>query len=287
MNYYKSAITRKSTRDFKDKAVSASIIKEVTEYFKVCKKLVPEIDVELMVIDPKVSPQMNGCAGYQDFLIEAPHYMLLTSDKTDYYLENAGFIGEDLVLKLTELGIASCWVTITDSQKLKERLRIFGDKVPVALIAFGYENSISSVKRLDILNRSNVILKKRSNYEAPKLYIDDSLYSEDMGIKADHSVLDHYTDLYQALVSACCAPSFLNRQPYRFVIKNGTLMLVALQDDMTDEDDYLLNLGIVMLNFYGALSERSGVYGNWKLGTDNIPEVEIPAESKITASIKI
>ncbi len=287
MNYYKSAITRKSTRDFKDKAVSASIIKEITEYFNVCKKLVPEIDVELTVIDSKTSPQMNGCAGYQDFLIEAPHYILLTSDKADYYLENAGFIGEDLVLKLTDLGVASCWITINDSQKLKERLRISGDKVPAALIAFGYENQSSSVKRLDILNQSNVTLKKRSNYVAPKLYIDDALYSEDMGIKADHSVLDHYTDLYQALVSACCAPSFLNRQPYRFAIKNGTLMLAALQDDMSNEYDSRLNLGIVMLNFYGVLSERSGVYGNWKLGAEDIPDAEIPADSKITASIKI
>lgn len=287
MNYYKSAIARKSTRDFKEKSVPANVIKEIKEYFNVCKKLVPEIDVELMILDPKTSPRINGCAGYKDFLIEAPHYILLNSDKADNYLENAGFIGEDLIIKLTDLGISSCWVTITDDEKLKERLRIAEDKVPVALIAFGYENAVSTVKRLDILNNSNVTLKKRSNYIAPKLYVDDAIYSEDMGIKGDGSMLDHYTDLYQALVSACCAPSFLNRQPYRFVIKSGNLMLVALKDDMTDENDYLLNLGIVMLNFYGVLSERSGVYGNWKLGNDDLPTVEIPADGKIVASIKI
>lgn len=286
MNYYKLATSRKSTRDFKEKAVSKSSLNEIKEYFNVCKKLLPDIDVEITILDPKTSPNMTGCAGYEDFLIEAPHYILLTSEKADNYLLNAGFIGEDIVLKLTDMGISTCWITISDEDKLKERLRISDDKVPVALIAFGYENAITTVKRLDIVNQSNVTLKKRSNYEAPKLYIDDAIYSEDMGIKSDHSTLNHYQDLYQALVAACCAPSFLNRQPYRFVIKDGIFMLVSLEDDKTDENDRGLNLGIVMLNFYGVLSERSGAYGKWEL---KVPEgaIDKPEGSTIVAAIHI
>lgn len=289
MNYYQIATKRKSTRDFKEKVAPQSVLTEIKEYFKVCKRLIPEIDVELSIIDPKTSPNMTGCAGYEDFLIEAPHYILLTSETAENYLENAGFIGEDLVLKLTDMGISTCWITISDAQKLKERLRITSDKQPVALIALGYENSVSSIKRLDIVNQSNVTLKKRTSYEAPKLYVDDAIYSEDMGIKGEPSTLDHYTDLYQALVAACCAPSFLNRQPYRFIINDGYFMLVALEDKETDENDYHLNLGILMLHFYGVLSERSGVYGKWEL---NVPESEIakvsvPDGGKVVACIRI
>lgn len=286
MNYYQSATKRKSTRDFKEKAIPQNVLNEIKECFENCKRLVPEINTEISIIDPKVCPNLNGCAGYEDFLIEAPSYILISSEKADNYILNAGFIGEDIVLKLTEMGIATCWITISDSEKLKERLRLKGEKVPVALIAIGYENAVTTVKRLDIKNQSNVTLKKRSNYEAPKLYVEDAIYSEDMGIKGDNSVLDHYQDLYQSLVAACCAPSFLNRQPYRFIIKDGFFMIAALEDKETDEDDFYLNLGIVMLNFYGVLSERSGAYGKWSLGAPD-GEIEKPENSFIVGSIHI
>lgn len=289
MNYYQLSTKRKSTRDFKEKTVPESTINELKEYFKSCKRLIPEIDVELTIIDPKTAPRMDGCAGYEDFLIEAPHYILLTSAKAEHYMLNAGYIGEDLVLKLTDLGISTCWITISDTDKLKERLRLDDDKTPVALIAFGYENALSNIKRLDIVNNSNVILKKRSNYEAPKLYVEDAIYSEDMGIKSENSTLDHYTDLYQALVAACCAPSFLNRQPYRFIINDGIFMLLSLEDYQTNENDYYLNLGILMLNFYGVLSERSGIYGKWNLNipSNEISKINIPEGSRIIACIHI
>ncbi|MGN1319429.1 MAG: nitroreductase family protein [Lachnospirales bacterium] len=287
MNYYQLATKRKSTRDFKEKNVSADILNEIKSYFGNCKKLIPEINIDIDIIDPESAPNLTGCAGYQDYLIKAPNYVLITSEDADGYMLNAGFVGEDIVLKLTDLGLASCWVTINDTEKFKKRFNL--EKVPVVLIAFGYENSVSSTKRLDIFNISNVTLKKRSNYEAPKLYVDDAIYYEDMGIKADNSTLDHYTDLYQALVSACCAPSFLNRQPYRFVINKGNFILAALEDEMTDANDYELNLGIVMLNFYGALSERSGAYGKWEVGVseDKLAGCDMPENSKAVAVIKI
>lgn len=289
MNYYQLATKRKSTRDFKEKTVPESVINELKEYFKSCKRLFPEIDVELTIIDPRTAPRMNGCAGYEDFLIEAPHYILLTSAKSEHYMLNAGYIGEDLVLKLTDLGISTCWITISDADKLKDRLRLGDEKTPAALIAFGYEDSLSDIKRLDIVNNSNVILKKRSNYEAPKLYVEDAIYSEDMGIKSENSTLDHYTDLYQALVAACCAPSFLNRQPYRFIINDGIFMLLSLEDYKTNENDYYLNLGILMLHFYGVLSERSGAYSKWELNvpSNEFAKVDIPEGSRIIACIHI
>lgn len=288
MNYFKLATNRKSTRSFKDKAVGVNTIAHIGEYFANCKKLIPEIDVEMKIIDPKYSPQMTGCVGYEDYLIKSPAYLLLISEKSDNALINAGYIGEDMVLKLTDLGLSTCWVTINDDKKLKERLKIEGDKYPVALIAFGYEDKEHAVRRLDIKNISNVILKKRSSYEAPKLFIDDAIFSEDIGIKAEHSVLDSYTDLHKALISACCAPSFLNKQPYRFIIKGGLFVLVALEDKDTSENDFFLNLGIVMLNLYGALSERSGVYGKWELTlSDSVKSLELPEGGKAVAQIHI
>lgn len=286
MNYFELATKRKSTRDFKDKEVSESLMAKIKAYFMDCKRLVPAIKVEFRIIDPKLSPMMNGCVGYKDYLIEAPHYLLILSEKADRYIENAGFIGEDIVLKMTDMDIDTCWITISDSKKLKERLNLNTDMEPAALIAFGYEKATLSLKRLDIVNQSNVTMKKRSGYEAPKLYIEDAIYAEDMGIKEENSTLDHYTDLYQALVAACCAPSFLNLQPYRFIIDDGLFILVSLEHGQTSEEDQALNLGILMLNFYAVLSQRSGVYGKWEL---KAPEkaLELPEGGEIVGYFKI
>lgn len=286
MDYYQLTIDRKSTRDFKEKDVPATILSEINDYFKTCKRLVSSIDTELKLIDPDNSPMMNGCVGYKDLLIDAPSYLLILSAPADNYLENAGYIGEDMVLKLTDMGLDSCWITINEPDKLADRLKISGDKVPAALIAFGYGKAEAENARLDIVNMSDVSLKQRTGYIAPKLYITDALYSEDMGFTENPSILDTYTDLYKGLISACCAPSFLNRQPYRFIIKGGKFILVSLTDNETATNDSKLGLGIVMLNFYRTLTQRSGVYTGWVLGAPN-GEYDLPDNSTITAYFNI
>ena len=61
---------------------------------------------------------LKGCVGYHDLMIEAPHYLVIASEPAPSYLENAGFMGEDLVLKMTELEIETCWITINDEAQL-------------------------------------------------------------------------------------------------------------------------------------------------------------------------
>ncbi len=284
MNYYELSTKRKSSRDFKTKEVSEELLNEIKEYYGNVKRLVPDIQTKLMLIDPKTSPRLSGCAGYKDYLIEAPAYMLILSEVKENYMLNAGYVGEDMVLKLTEMGLSSCWVTINDADKLKERLFIEGEMEPVALVAFGYEKATVSLNRLDIINISNVELKKRSGYEAPKLFIDDAIISEDMGMKENPDILQLNKALYRSLVAACCSPSFLNKQPYRFIIKKGVLTLLGMEDKDTGVKDYELNLGILMLNFYGTVSTVSN-YAPWKIGT---PEgVEIPEGYKAFAYINV
>jgi nitroreductase len=286
MDYYQLTIDRKSTRAFKEKEISASLLDEIKAYYGECKKLVPSIDTELKIIDPDHSPMMHGCVGYEDFLIDAPAYLLILSAKEDNYLENAGFIGEDMVLKLTDMGLDSCWVTVNEPERLAERLKLTG-KMPAALIAFGYGKAEHEAGgRLDIVNMSNVSLKQRTGYIAPKLYISDAVYSEDMGFNENPALLDTYTDLYKGLISACCAPSFLNKQPYRFIIKGGKFILVSLPDDKTTDNDFHLNLGIVMLNFYRTLTQRSGVYTGWVLGEPDT-KVDLPENGKVVGYFNI
>ncbi len=51
---------------------------------------------------------------------------------------NAGYMMEDLVLKLTELDIDTCWLTFTDSDKIKKALSLTTPLEVAAIVAFGY-----------------------------------------------------------------------------------------------------------------------------------------------------
>lgn len=82
MNYSALIEGRRSVRAFLDKAVPEELILEILEYHdKSCKRLAPDIDTALLILDESSQSALEGTAGYKQFLIGAPHYLLLLSDR--------------------------------------------------------------------------------------------------------------------------------------------------------------------------------------------------------------
>ena len=80
MNYSAMIQNRKSVRAFRGKEVPNEALAQLRTYYeKTCPRLVPEIATELIVLDKDAQPALESSAGYQQFLIGAPHYLLLMS----------------------------------------------------------------------------------------------------------------------------------------------------------------------------------------------------------------
>lgn len=280
MDYYNLAIKRESTRSFKKKPVSERQLEELRGYITECRRLIPEIETDTQILGPEALLALTGSAGYHNFMIEAPHYLLITSEPKDYYLENAGYIGEDLVLKLTELELESCWITIGDSEKAAACLKLPKNRVPAALIAFGNATAILPSSRLDIKSVSDITIKKRTGFVAPKLAVDHAVYTRNWGESAEISSLPLNNSLYQAFIAACCAPSYLNLQPYRFILDGNTVLMVTLPDSQTTEDDTRLNAGIAMLHFAGTMENHHSTATGWVPGPPEA-EYELPEGARI------
>ena len=125
MNYSALIQNRKSVREFADKPVSAAALAEIEAYYqKSCQRLVPELETKLCVFGQEAREALEGAAGYESFLIGAPNYLVLLSAKGDQAGVNAGYMMEDLVLKLTDMDLGCCWITFTDSEKVKAALKI-------------------------------------------------------------------------------------------------------------------------------------------------------------------
>ena len=280
MDYYNLAIKRESTRSFKKRPVSDRQLAELTGYFSQCARLVPEIKTDIRILGAEGCSLLKGCAGYHDLMIEAPHYLVIASEPAPSYLENAGFMGEDLVLKMTELEIETCWITINDEAEAGIRLGLTEDMRVSALIAFGNATTMLPASRLDIKSVSDILVKKRSGFVAPKLAVDQAVYTAKWEESANISELPINSSLYQAFIAACCAPSHLNLQRYRFILDGSRVLFVTLPDEQTSDSDRQLNVGITMLHFAGVMGNHHGNGKGWSLGA---PEAayEIPEGAEI------
>ena len=284
MNYSALIQNRKSVREFTGKAVPASALAEIKAYYETsCKRLVPELKTELLVFGDTAREALEGAAGYNQFLVGAPQYLVLLTEGGALSGLNAGFVMEDLVLKLTDMDCGTCWLTFTDSGRVKEALKIASPLEVGAIVAFGYGVKAKRRLRINILSMSNVDISAKRHYFEPKRSVSDMVFLDTWG--NGEGVDEHigfYDDmLWEAFYAASLSPSYLNRQAYGFVLHAGKVVLVRRPDEYNTKIDGDLSLGVVLLHFTGAAEQWAGKI-RWQLGADG--SLELPEVYEAVAS---
>ena len=80
--------------------------------------------------------------------------------------------------------------------------------------------------------------------------------------------------LWQAFYAVSLAPSYLNRQPYGFLVRDHEIFFVQISDPYTDGTDAGLDAGIALLHFAAVAAQLLGE-GRWELdpeGVEGVPE---------------
>ena len=288
MNYSALIQNRKSVREFADKKVPASALAEIEAYYqKSCQRLVPELETKLCVFGEEAKAALEGAAGYKSFLVGAPNYLVLLSAKGDLAVENAGYMMEDIVLKLTDMDLGCCWLTFTDSEKVKSALKIDSALDVAAIVAFGQGVKTTKRLRVNILSMSKVDISAQRQYFAPKHGLHDMVFMNTWGnCEGVDEYIGFYDDmLWEAFYAAAQSPSYLNRQPYGFIIHDGQITLVKAPDSYTDEIDGKLGLGIVLLHFTSTASQWAGKI-KWSFGVD-AAKLQLPEGCEAVASCKL
>jgi nitroreductase len=99
-------IKRRSIRDYVNAPLSAVELETVKMIISDTQYLIPEQNIEIRLLDEE---QFRGEAGGA-FAVVAPYYLVIRAEKKDGWLVNAGCMGEEIVLKLTEMSLATCWI---------------------------------------------------------------------------------------------------------------------------------------------------------------------------------
>lgn len=104
MDLYDAIFYRKSTKKFSQKKLNEELFKEI---INICNNLdFNNHDIKAHMIE---RGHLIHLLMGKKFDIKSPHYILLTSNKEDCFLD-IGFIAEEIILKLTVLGVATCYV---------------------------------------------------------------------------------------------------------------------------------------------------------------------------------
>lgn len=269
MNYIKTIESIRTIRDFKKEDVPHRLIDELISDAKENILTGSRNDVIITFIDKgkKFYNDFSGKVGYFGKLTEAPHYILLSSKKFNAYIENSTYIMENLRLKAWDAGLGTCWLSIEDEKELKESLGLNEEFTPVALIAIGYQ--YKGIFKADTSSRSS------------RLGVEELIFDKQWGKALTGHALEE-RGLLNILYYARLAPSWGNKQPWRFILDEDRIIL-AIEDESISNH---LDAGIVMLYFEKSAHEE-GIGSKWTLEDIDSNKYNIPKEYKAIAYFKI
>ena len=288
MNYSALIQNRKSYREFTDKQVPYSDMEAIHHYYQSgIRRLIPELKTELYFFGTDARGALEGAAGYNQFLIGAPQYIVLLSEKHDLGYINAGYMMQDLLLKMEDMGIDSCWLTFTDSEEIKEAMDIDTNLAVAAIAAFGYGKKTVKRMRLNIRSMSDVDIKAKYRYMEPKHSVNDLTYVNTWGNHQNlHDYIGFFDDmLWEALYAASLSPSYLNRQAYGFLLHDGCVSLVSKPDTFNPKIDGELSLGVALLHFTAVAENWAGKL-RWNFG-GAAHGLQIPEDHKLIATAAV
>lgn len=193
MDEFDAIYKRKSIRKYSMDELHVGIIEELKYEIRNVVALYKDIDMDIHIVEEgKELFDINHGIIANYLKIKAPHYIVVTSEIKEGYLENVGFSMEPIVLKLTEMGIGTCWTgNIVKRELLKKVIDIKETHEPVIVISFGYPR--------DDYDLSKNIVKSRSRVEISKF------------------TSGNFGKTWQHIMEAVkVAPSSINSQPWRF-----------------------------------------------------------------------
>lgn len=286
MDFKSLIMNGKSVRDYKPVNVEASKLEEIESYISNSKKLVPSIDVEVRFFNgADAYKRLYGVAGYKGVMIEAPNYMVILSENKPNHIENAGYVGERAILKARDLGVDSCWVSYDDQEMVKKVLDIDSDKEVVCLIALGYANVTKKVESDYKVGDTYVDAKVgKVEMSSGRIAIEDMVFIDKWGNNATADVLEERA-LFDAFSYTRMAPSALNKQPWRFIVDGGKVLLLI--DNENYDGSYInkIDAGIVML-YFGLILDITLFDSKW--GFDEVKgDYNIPSNYKIVGYCNI
>ncbi|MFH1086436.1 MAG: nitroreductase family protein [Chloroflexota bacterium] len=262
---YEHVLARRSVRLYDQTPLDTATLGQVSALCALVEPLIPERPCHVLLRQERLTSEMVAVFGGYGRLITPPHFLVPYVDGGPHALTEGGFATEQLVIWLTALDIASCYIgSIANQPAARAQWGLASDASIGSLVIFG--RPARAVRGL--LNRAvRGAIGGGSRLPLARLYFEGSF---------DRPAAPP-GPLLPLLEAGRRAPSARNTQPWRFLWHDGALHLYVRRHNsgymLAQYQDYrYYDGGICMANI--ALAMRClGRRGAWRLtsGPDNAP----------------
>lgn len=243
---WSAAITKRhSRRSYDGRRVDEASLDALQE---VCINFRPYADARVVLLRSPQVDIFHGIAGSYGKVVHAPHVLAVIADENSHFSHaHAGYTGEAAILEATSLGLDTCWIGGLFSPRRVGRLVELTPTTAERVVA------VSPV--------GHAVGPEPSGSERLMRKLAKSHGRKPLAFIAPGSEMWPGWAL-AAVEAARLAPSAMNRQPWRFRVAAGALIISADSPVETPKVTKALDCGIAMLHAeLGALSQ--GVRGRW------------------------
>lgn len=240
--WFESIGRRKSRRRFVGLAPGRDLLDRL---HRVCQDFRPFPEARAVLVERTADTVFKGIIGSYGRISGAPCYLAFLGDmKSPRVQESVGYTGEGLILEATALGLATCWVGgFFYPEKVGRDILLEQDEKVLAITPVGVSVEIYSFseKMMTGFVRSR---RRKDLAEMVEGRIEQPWMTE-------------------ALEAARLTPSAVNRQPWRFRVRDGGIDISV--DDSRDsfKISKRLDCGIAMLHLeLGA--RKAGAEVRWE-----------------------
>lgn len=241
---WKTAIgSRRSHRRFEPRAVESATLDGLDE---LCRAFTPWPDARVVLVREAVDSAFTGIVGSYGKITGAPSALLVIADTSSPSCQHhAGYTGQAAILHATALGLETCWIAGAFSPENAARLTTLSPAEKVLAIS-----PVGHATDLSFTDRSMRLLARSSSRQP----IETIAPGAGNGWPAWAR---------EAVEAARMAPSAMNRQPWRFRLEDGALVVARDQAAEVPKVTRALDCGIAML--HAEVGARSaGAAGAWE-----------------------
>jgi hypothetical protein len=247
MDLYNAIDRRTSVRKYENRTFNANIINEIKQKIIDVQPLYKDIKARIEFIENPEDANSIGMGFFHGIAkINAPYCIVAISKIKNGYKENIGFMQEQLVLELTDMGIGTCWLGTFHEERLRQLLSLSVEAGITNVISLGYplEGSFrnngfrnlvgSKRKKADELAYYNIWGESASKYLAENAAIKTAL---------NYSIL---------------APSGGNKQPVYVLFTDSYISFFVKNknNDVVVNPWAELDAGIFISHFYLCCKEQ-------------------------------
>jgi nitroreductase len=238
---------RTSIRGYADEPVSGEQLSDLTAWAESVDHVVPD-RARVALVREKARAQhiLTSIVGSYGLIQNAPHLLVgILSEESDLGRIDLGYTLEQVVLKATDVGLGTCWSTGTyDPKRAGDTLGLGGTEIAAAVCALGY-----FAQKGWRQFHSRAFHQITGGHRRKPL--EKIVFSRHWGEPWSPETSD--PTLVSVLEHARLAPSAVNRQPWRFIVRPDDVVLALVRPAPIDA-------GIVMshIALASAALEREG-----------------------------